>query len=95
MFLRKAVAWLRAVIDSMKECKTCARLANYFKTNSRPCKRADPCLVRCFFGRLRFGGGGQEFGLRSGTENVPAIAGFGEAARLAEKERAKIGRAHV
>ncbi len=34
-------------------------------------------------------GGGQEFGLRSGTENVPAIAGFGEAARLAEKERAR------
>lgn len=27
-------------------------------------------------------GGGQESGLRSGTENVPAIAGFGEAARL-------------
>lgn len=28
-------------------------------------------------------GGGQEKGLRSGTENVPAIAAFGEAARLA------------
>ena len=31
-------------------------------------------------------GGGQERGLRSGTENVFAIAGFGEAARLAQNE---------
>jgi cysteine desulfurase len=31
-------------------------------------------------------GGGQERGLRSGTENVFAIVGFGEAARLAQKE---------
>ena len=31
-------------------------------------------------------GGGQERGLRSGTENVFAIAGMGEAARIAEKE---------
>jgi cysteine desulfurase len=29
-------------------------------------------------------GGGQEQGLRSGTENVPAIAAFGEAVRLAK-----------
>ncbi len=39
-------------------------------------------------------GGGQEFGLRSGTENVPAIAGFAKAAELAraarEKESARI-----
>lgn len=30
-------------------------------------------------------GGGQEKGHRSGTENVPAIAGFGEAARIAAR----------
>lgn len=32
-------------------------------------------------------GGGQEFGLRSGTENIPAIAGFAKALELAKKER--------
>lgn len=31
-------------------------------------------------------GGGQEAGMRSGTENVPAIAGFGTAADLAARE---------
>ena len=31
-------------------------------------------------------GGGQELGLRSGTENVPGIAAFAEAAKLAHKE---------
>jgi len=31
-------------------------------------------------------GGGQERGLRSGTENVPAIAGFGMAAEITSKE---------
>jgi len=31
-------------------------------------------------------GGGQERGLRSGTENVPGIVGFGKAAEIARKE---------
>jgi len=34
-------------------------------------------------------GGGQEEGKRSGTQNVPGIAGFGEAAEISEKTRAK------
>jgi cysteine desulfurase len=37
-------------------------------------------------------GGGQERGMRSGTEHVPAIAGFAEAVRLAEKSRTKEAR---
>jgi cysteine desulfurase len=32
-------------------------------------------------------GGGQEFGLRAGTHNVPYIVGFAEALRLAARER--------
>ncbi len=34
-------------------------------------------------------GGGQERGLRSGSENIFALAGMGEAARIAQKERTK------
>jgi cysteine desulfurase len=33
-----------------------------------------------------FSGGGQERGLRGGTQNTPGIAGFGVAAEIAEKE---------
>ena len=40
-------------------------------------------------------GGGQEFGLRSGTENIPAIVGFAKAVELIvasrEKEKERIG----
>jgi cysteine desulfurase len=32
-------------------------------------------------------GGGQEYGLRAGTQNVPYIVGFAEALRLAAEER--------
>ncbi len=34
-------------------------------------------------------GGGQEFGLRSGTENIPAVIGFGEAIKITEAIRAQ------
>jgi cysteine desulfurase len=34
-------------------------------------------------------GGGQELGLRSGTENVPAIVGLAEALKIADKEKNK------
>jgi len=34
-------------------------------------------------------GGGQENGLRSGTENLPAIMGFAKALEIAQKERSK------
>ncbi|MBI5732169.1 MAG: cysteine desulfurase [Candidatus Magasanikbacteria bacterium] len=34
-------------------------------------------------------GGGQEFGLRAGTENVPAIVGLAEALEIAQKEKEK------
>lgn len=34
-------------------------------------------------------GGGQEYGLRAGTQNVPYIVGFAAALRLASEERAK------
>ncbi len=39
-------------------------------------------------------GGGQENGLRSGTQNVPLIAGLGKAFEIAEKEM-EINRAHI
>jgi cysteine desulfurase len=37
----------------------------------------------------RIFGGGQEGGIRSGTENVPVIAGFAEAMKIAEKMKEK------
>jgi len=37
-------------------------------------------------------GGNQEFGLRSGTENVPAIVGFAEAAKIVSKVRVREAR---
>lgn len=37
-------------------------------------------------------GGGQEFGFRAGTENVPAIVGFAAAAVFAESERKENGK---
>lgn len=36
-----------------------------------------------------FYGGGQEYGLRSGTENVPAVIGFAKALELMQKEGEK------
>ncbi|CAN5518060.1 cysteine desulfurase NifS [soil metagenome] len=48
--------------------------------------REDVSLDRVVFG------GGQERGFRSGTESVADIAGFGEAARLANGEMAERGR---
>ncbi|MBP0582978.1 cysteine desulfurase [Labrys sp. LIt4] len=40
-------------------------------------------------------GGGQEKGLRAGTENVPALAGFGAAARAAARDLAHYGEASL
>ncbi|MDD5099104.1 MAG: cysteine desulfurase family protein [Candidatus Colwellbacteria bacterium] len=60
-------------------------------------KGAGAVIIKPISGKYGFGkiiypiltGGGQEFGMRSGTENVAGIFGFGEAIKIAEKERAK------
>lgn len=46
----------------------------------------DPLVIKNKGICARILGGGQEMGLRSGTENVPAIAAFGTAAELGKKE---------
>lgn len=47
-----------------------------YRRRSNPRVRLEPIIY----------GGGHERGIRSGTLNVPAIAGFGEALRIAERE---------
>lgn len=37
-------------------------------------------------------GGGQEFGFRSGTENIPAIVGFAKACEVAARERKEVSK---
>jgi cysteine desulfurase len=49
-----------------------------YRRRSNPRVRLEPVIY----------GGGHERGLRSGTLNVPAIVGFGEAARIARREMA-------
>jgi cysteine desulfurase len=40
-------------------------------------------------------GGGQERGIRSGTENTPSIVGFGRAAEIAQQEMASEGKREI
>ena len=49
----------------------------------------DPAVIKNRGIAAQILGGGQEMGLRSGTENVPAIAAFAEAARLGYAELAE------
>lgn len=46
------------------------------------------CLDRSILSPIIYGGVEQEFGVRSGTENVPGIVGFGKACELALEENA-------
>lgn len=61
------------------------RIKNYEKEKSEP----SPLIHNSNLIIPIITGGGQEFGLRSGTENVPAIVGFAEAVRLAVLRREK------
>lgn len=51
----------------------------YFRNSAKTVKSLEPLIT----------GGGQESGLRSGTENVPGIVGFAKAAEIADKLRDK------
>ena len=51
-------------------------------------------IIRCDDGRRKplITGGGQEYGARGGTENLPGIAGFGVAAELAGRDLTHMSR---
>ncbi len=57
--------------------------ALYVRRNEAASGGNVPLIAQCV-------GGGQEFGVRSGTENVPGIVGFAKAAHLAAAARGKI-----
>ena len=51
----------------------------------------DPAIIKARGISPLILGGGQEMGLRSGTENVPAVAAFGEAVKLGTAKQRHIG----
>lgn len=62
------------------------RIMNNGKTNKKPIIRNSSFIIHPLIT-----GGGQEFGLRSGTENIPLIVGLAEAVRLVAKKREREG----